>query len=287
MHINDAMRPQAGAPVRHPGTVWRVPRDWWSSEGGFFGANYRRGDDSREGFLAREALDLGERTRREVDGLEALLRLGPGASVMDCPCGYGRHSLELAGRGYAVVGVDINEDHLDAAAKALRARDARLDLRFRRRDMRDLQDSEAFDAIVNMFYSYGFFEEDEENFRVLTGWHRALKPGGQLLIHTDVNIPRITAGTYRLEESRALSAGGTLQIREQYSHRTRRVTGTWTLEDAAGLTPLTPYSMRVFTVEELTEWLHDARFSKVEAFADWSGAAYHPDAEEMILVARK
>ncbi len=264
-----------------------LTEEWWSSRGGFFGAGYMRGDNSNEGFLAAEPLDLGARTQREVDGIVRILGLETAAAVLDCPCGYGRHSLEMADRGHEVVGVDINEEHLAAAHAALLHSGPRPRLKFQRRDMRDVGYQDTFDAIVNMFYSFGFFEEDNENFRVLTGWRDALKTDGKLLIHTDVNVPRITAGTYRLVETRSLAGGARLHINESYLHRQRRIHGSWTIEDSSGSVRLSPYSMRVFTMEELSEWLHAAGFKAVEAFADWTGNPYRKDAEEMIVVACK
>jgi Mycolic acid cyclopropane synthetase len=105
------------------GTRWvpsdlSAPENWWHSDGGFFGREYMRGDDSHEGFLTAQQLDLQARTRREVDGITKLLNLSIGALVLDCPCGYGRHSIELAARGLSVVGIDINEEHLAAATRA-------------------------------------------------------------------------------------------------------------------------------------------------------------------------
>jgi len=246
-----------------------------------------RGDDSHEGFLANEKLDLVGRTRREVDGIVHLLGLASGADVLDCPCGYGRHSIELGRRGFDVVGADINNEHLTAAREAVLRIEKPVTVQFIERDMREIGHTGAFDAIVNMFYSYGFFDEDDENFRVLTGWLDALKPSGKLLIHTDVNVPRIVAGSYRLEETRTLGPSAKLHISETYSHRTRRVNGIWELEDESGKKRLTPYSMRVFTAEELGEWLYDAGFAKVEAFADWNGRPYDTDAEEMMVIATK
>ncbi|CAF4819188.1 unnamed protein product [Rotaria sp. Silwood2] len=71
--------------------------------------------------------------------------------------------------------------------------------------MIDINYDNEFDAVINMFYSFGFFETDEENNQVLQNFYNALKPGGKFLFHTDVNIPRILSGKYKEDETRHLA----------------------------------------------------------------------------------
>ena len=61
-----------------------------------------------------------EQTRAEADFLEAVLELPPGGRILDIACGYGRHSLELASRGYRVTGIDLATEYI-AEAKAAAA----------------------------------------------------------------------------------------------------------------------------------------------------------------------
>ncbi len=72
----------------------------------FFNANYIRGDNSEEGFTD-DYRTLEQRTKDEVNGVMNILNLSTGAKLLDVPCGYGRHSIELAFRGQDVTGVDI------------------------------------------------------------------------------------------------------------------------------------------------------------------------------------
>ncbi|WEV29211.1 hypothetical protein OYE22_31485 [Streptomyces sp. 71268] len=89
-------------------------KSWWEPEGGFFGDLYREADDSLRTFFGDEA-GLDERTAAEVDGVIRLCELAEGAGVLDCPCGYGRHSVALARHGMDVVGLDINPGFLDVS----------------------------------------------------------------------------------------------------------------------------------------------------------------------------
>ncbi len=268
-------------------TVARVPgkqKAWWEDGGGFFGHGYMEGDNSYTGYLS-EPMTLTERTRQEVDGIVELLELQADQRLLDCPCGYGRHSLEIARRGIQVVGVDINREELH---RAQRAAGTVANVRFMKEDMRFLKFSEGFDAVINMFYSFGFFETDEENFQVLRNFFSALKPGGKLLLHTDVNLPRILDGAYKFAERRQLHSGRTLQIYDDYDPESKRINGTWTLIDENGIAEaLTPYSVRVFSFEEFAEWCYRVGFQKVSGYGNWQKAPLTVSSEDMIVVAEK
>jgi cyclopropane fatty-acyl-phospholipid synthase-like methyltransferase len=100
--------------------------------------------------------------------------------LLDLGCGRGRHSLTLASRGYHVTGVDLSEEAIKTAKQKAKARGIE-NVRFLTGDMRDPLD-ENFDAVVNLFTTFGYFLEDEENISVLTSVKQMLKPGGLFLI---------------------------------------------------------------------------------------------------------
>jgi SAM-dependent methyltransferase len=122
-----------------------------------------------------------ERTIQEVDDLLRLLRLPPDSTVLDLACGYGRHALLLAQRGYQVTGFD-NSEHLLRLAQQSDAVAQRVQVRWIHGDMRDIPFTNEFDAVLSLFSSFGYFEEEEENQRVLHQVQRALKPEGLLLM---------------------------------------------------------------------------------------------------------
>ena len=144
----------------------RGARPWWES---FFGPDY----------LKQYEVDL-ERTAAEVDGMEQILHLRRGARVLDLACGGGRHAIELARRGYAVTGYDLSGDLLKAARSA--ARKAGQEVDFVQGDMRELPYRATFDAAVNMFSSFGYFESAEDDRAVLGGVARALRRRGKFLM---------------------------------------------------------------------------------------------------------
>lgn len=134
-----------------------------------------------------------ERSDADAEAVVRLLELEPGMRVLDIPCGDGRIAGRLAARGCEAVGVDVTELFLD------RARRRYPDVRFERVDMRELEYSAEFDAVVNWFTSWGYFDE-RTNDAVLAAFARALRPGGRLVLelHNPQRLRRIlelTGGT--------------------------------------------------------------------------------------------
>ena len=128
---------------------------------------------------------LAERTPAEVDQIAALL--GQRDHVLDCPCGHGRIANALAERGYRVTGVDRTQLFLERARADATERGA--DVEYVHGDMRDLPWREEFDALLNWFTSFGYFDDDT-NRAVLRGFHDALRPGGRLVMELQ-NPPRL------------------------------------------------------------------------------------------------
>ncbi|PIN94030.1 hypothetical protein COU54_00665 [Candidatus Pacearchaeota archaeon CG10_big_fil_rev_8_21_14_0_10_31_24] len=274
--------------------------EWWSPDGGFFGSQYITGDDSLKGYIPDCFESLEERTLREVDGVINLLNLQEGESVMDVPCGYGRHSIELAKRGHPVLGLDLNEIHLSLARDNITKNLLKFPKNknssfpniplFIQGNMLSLKNepTNSFDAIINMFYSFGFFDSDEENESVMDGFYKQLKFGGRLLIHTDVSPEMIQLGNYQLSERRQLKFGGQLQIEEFYDLASKKINGSWTIEDMNGnKNQLTPYSVRIYSAQEFTDMALRAGFSQVEIYGSFTREQFTSNSNELIVVAKK
>jgi ubiquinone/menaquinone biosynthesis C-methylase UbiE len=264
--------------------VTRLQKAWFEDGGGFFGRYYIEGDNSVEGYL-QTPMTLEERTKHEINGVIKLLDLRPGDRVLDCPCGYGRHSAALAARDFEVVGCDINPEMLEPALKTTRDLS---NVKFVRENMVHLNFNEEFDAVVNLFFSFGFFESDEENDKVLQNFYRALKPGGRFLMHTDINVPRIVSGTYKLHETRQLRSGRQLEIIETCDMENKRLLGTWSLLSPDGSKQeLRPYTAAIYTLEDFTSMCEKAGFQNIRGYGDWEGTPLMEDSEDMIIVAEK
>ena len=140
---------------------------WWQT---YFDAGYEREYEP--------LFDLVE-DRHQVARLMELLELPSGSRVLDLACGQGRHAHLLAEAGFNVDGLDLSPHLLERA----KARGTGRTLRYRRGDMRKLPAAWTgrFDAVVNLFTSFGFFADPRDDARVLRECARVLKPGGVMI----------------------------------------------------------------------------------------------------------
>jgi len=116
-----------------------------------------------------------DRIAKEVDFIIDRLKLKPHQSILDLPCGFGAHANLFAKRGFQVTGVDLNQTFLDKAQ--LDAEQMEVASLYIQEDMRDFLQKEAFDCILMLQTSWGYFS-DEENRRVLENVSMSLKQGG-------------------------------------------------------------------------------------------------------------
>lgn len=107
-----------------------------------------------------------------MDNLTGYLNLPDYAKILDLACGKGRHSIYLNSLGYDVTGADLSENSIAEASKA-----ANETLRFKVHDMRDTC-KEKYDAIFNLFTSFGYFEKDEDNLTTIKAIHNSLSETG-------------------------------------------------------------------------------------------------------------
>lgn len=121
-----------------------------------------------------------EEARQLIELLEQTFSFNNCSSILDLGCGRGRHSLTLAQRGYQVKGIDLSTE----AIKTAEAKANELELynvEFEVRDMRNPL-PETFDAIVNLFTTFGYFKKDDENALVLDSVVKMLESEGLFVL---------------------------------------------------------------------------------------------------------
>ncbi|MFD1605983.1 class I SAM-dependent methyltransferase [Flavobacterium artemisiae] len=111
-----------------------------------------------------------------MDNLTHYLNLPEKAKVLDLACGKGRHSIYLNQLGYNVLGADLSENSINEANK-----NSNETLHFKVHDMREPFE-EKFDAIFNLFTSFGYFENDDDNLRTLKAIKESLSEYGFAVI---------------------------------------------------------------------------------------------------------
>jgi SAM-dependent methyltransferase len=114
-----------------------------------------------------------------ISNLMSHLDLPSGSAILDLACGKGRHSLQLSEMGHQVKGVDLSPNSIHLANKLI---EDRTNLSFDVLDMRETLPNVEFDAVLNLFTSFGYFDDYSDNLKVLNSIAAMLKPGGTFLI---------------------------------------------------------------------------------------------------------
>jgi cyclopropane fatty-acyl-phospholipid synthase-like methyltransferase len=221
-------------------------------------------------------------TSRETDAIVRMLQIDPGEKILDLACGFGRHSVKLAERGFKVTGYDLSESFLKHAQELANSIEVKIDLK--QGDMRDIPYKDEFDVVINMFTAFGFFENEKEDLKVLKGVHKALKPGGQFLMDVINRETAIQVGAPR----RWIRENHSYLLEERFFDFFRsRLELTNQLILVNGERKEANYSIRLYTLTEMLGLYNAAGLVLTDVYGDFSGALYNADSPRMILVAQK
>lgn len=218
-----------------------------------------------------------EQTPAEVDSLVELVGLAPGAHVLDLCCGPGRHALELHRRGFTVTGVDLHAPYLEQAGQ----RDAGVE--WIRADMREFSREGAFDAAINMFSSFGYFEDQEDDRRVARQVCRSLKSGGAFLI--DTMGKEVLARKFQPRAWYEVEDGSILIEDRKLVDGWGGTRTTWMRIHGREQQSFTFY-VRLYAGTEIARLLSDAGFAKVALFGGLDGRPYDHEAVRLVALAR-
>jgi SAM-dependent methyltransferase len=234
-------------------------------------------DDLWSGFS--EVVFSEARAARAADAVvnSPVLRFPAGARVFDQCCGPAVFTVPLARQGYAVTGMDLSSVMLARAEKA--CAEAGLTAELVRADMRDFVRPGAFDAVVNLYTSFGYFDDPAENLRVLRNAYESLAPGGVMVVDL---LGKETFAKWAGEAKAVPVKNGTVFMSDTIFADWTRYRTDWTLVrgDTARHTSLTFW---VYSAAELKGLFEAAGFGSVECFGNFDGAPYDNNAERLIV----
>lgn len=222
-----------------------------------------------------------EAASEEVDHLLSLAGVDDDARVLDIPCGVGRHAVEFASRGFEVTGVDVTEPYLETAGE--RASEADTDVEFVQADMREFRRPGAFDLVVNVYTSFGYFRDREDDERAARNFYESLRSGGQLVMC--LTSKELLAEDFR--ERSWTESDGVFLLEERELHNA----WSWlenrcivvTEDDRREFT----VSHRLYSAHELRDLLRAVGFDDVTVFGNLEGAEFDEAAERLVVVAER
>ena len=249
-----------------------IPTNWYTE---FFNEDYPK--------IYRERLSQ-DATERETAFAVRALGLRERDRVLDLACGHGRHAVALARRGMVVTGQDLNEDYLRTAQED--AEQAGVEIETVHSDMRSIPFTNEFDAVINMFTAFGYFDSEDEDVRVLLSVANALKSGGQLLLDT-INREWVLSN-YVQNDWHTDDGGNTYLEHREFDLITGRNRVTFSIVAADGTRRESRgHDVRLYTLTELVRLLDTAGLRLSATYGDYDGAPYAINTPRMIVVARK
>lgn len=221
-----------------------------------------------------------ERAQRDVRFLENILNLPKDSKILDLCCGHGRHLVLLA-KKYNVTGIDMDENAVEMAQKIFKKHDVSPQIIVS--DMRNIPFKNEFDVVINMYTSFGYFDNEKENLKVLKEINKSLKNNGLLVLDlrnkkkTENFLPRYWfkhKNIYILTEN---SFNKSLNKEEVKIF----------IIDKKGNIQKTGFSVKLYSLDQITSMLHKTGFSIKEKFGGTDGTRYTATADRMIIVAKK
>jgi SAM-dependent methyltransferase len=203
-------------------------------------------------------------------------------SVLDLCCGPGRCSVALSRRGFSVTGVDRTRYLLDKART--RARAAGVHIEWIRADMRDFVRAGSYDLALSMYTSFGYFEDREDDNRVLSNVFRSLRPQGVFLI--EIMGKENLAKIFQPVSAEKLPDGSMLVEKRQIVDDWSRVRNEWTIIEKSRVRKFS-FHLNLYSGQELREKMEMAGFSHVKLYGNMDGDPYGPSAKRLIAVGRK
>lgn len=217
-----------------------------------------------------------EEAERFINNLIGYLNLTPNARLLDIACGRGRHAVYLNKRGFEVTGIDLSIANIAFARQFENEK-----LHFFVHDMRRLFYNNYFDVAINLFTSFGYFEEEEEHLKALLSFHAAIKPGG-LLVLDYFNSNKVIKNILHTD---------TKTIGDITFHLEKTITGDRVIK-LIDFDDETHYhfneSVRLFTFDEFGQLFRAAGFSVKACFGSYKLDAYDPEnADRLIFICQK
>lgn len=228
-----------------------------------------------------------EDTEHQVTFIKDTLNLNGGERILDLACGYGRHSLSFARKGFEVVGIDLTRAYIEDAL--YKAEKEALNAQFYCCDIRQIQFENEFDVVLNLADgAIGYLEDDSENLKIFDGIARALKPGGKHFMdvcnaeHAQRFFPKnnweagdqaLALSTFEWDPQKQIMLYGGFHI--PYNKPAKK--------------PEILYGdpIRLYSIEELEDIFHQRNMNILSTYSNYKGKASSPMELQLMVYSEK
>lgn len=220
--------------------------------------------------------------RRDIEFAQEALALSPQDRILDLCCGNGRHLSALSDQGFAkVVGIDLSFALLSLARDTLNRSDSFPGLV--QSDMRHLPFNRCFNAVLNLFTSFGYFESDEENLQVLQAMSDCLCGGGRFILDY-LNPERVIQ--YLEARSERIVEGRRVVETRRHDRDARRIEKHILIEHDGDKKEYSE-SVRLYSHEEMLEMFSVAGLSVDQTLGGFDKSSFTNRSPRMLFVGRK
>jgi SAM-dependent methyltransferase len=212
-----------------------------------------------------------------IDKLFQHLNFGPDDKILDAACGQGRHAIYLNEKGLNVTGIDLSKKSISYASMFGNKR-----LKFYVHDMRREFRENRYNYIINLFTSFGYFENEEDNYKTMAAFSKSLKKNGRLILdfmNTGKIVKELVPQEIRVVEGINF-------------HITRNIESGFIMKDiffnVEGTAHHYREKVRIIHKEDFLKYLNFAGMSLIEIFGNYELKEFDPSvSDRMIFVAEK
>lgn len=230
-----------------------------------------------------------EDTENQVIFIIKTLNLRGDEKILDLACGYGRHSISFARRGFTAVGVDITKEYIDDAIRT--AHDESLNATFIHSDIREVNFSSEFDVVLNLADgAIGYLENDEENLKIFDVASKALKPSGKYFI----DICNADHAEHYFPKKHWESGKNALALAQfEWNKETRRMKyGGWNIPygeiaEAPEINMDDEYPTRLYSLAELENIYRQRNMKIIASYSNYYGKEATDKKLQLMVYAQK
>ncbi|MGA1825700.1 MAG: class I SAM-dependent methyltransferase [bacterium] len=222
--------------------------------------------------------------QRDIERLVRFLTIPKDECLLDLCCGAGRHLLALHKIGFRrLIGLDLSKELLHSAQRELSKAGAH-HIKLLCKDMREIPFQNYFGAIFSLFTSFGYFENDEENQKVISRVRQALRPKGIFVLdylNKEYGVKNLVAEDVKKLKDRHI------KNTRRLSNDKKRIEKKISIFKENGEEQIFYESVRLYGAKELENILHVCGFRNIKRYGSLGGETFHSDSKRLIFVCEK